>query len=109
MFKRGIGGGVYFCRYVRSEQHGGDTMRGNGMLKYSRPAAIALVLAVLLAVAVEAATGVFSNMPNPGNSLLGYHVYGTETNSRGYSLDGDNSNSPQWSVGLERTNGDFFI
>jgi hypothetical protein len=79
------------------------------MKRYWQPAAYSTLLLICVVAVVQAATGVFSNTANPGSGLLGYHVYGTETNMRGYSLDGDTSNDPKWSLGLERTNNDFVL
>jgi len=75
----------------------------------------ALALTVRLAPDAWAAGSAFVNSGNAGDGLYGYHVYGTETNSRGYCLDYNdstntvNNTSLGWSLGLERTYGDLYL
>ncbi len=54
----------------------------------------------------------FVATPNAGDTLFGYHVYGTETNPRGFVLDYNDTTSPGslgWSMGMERSYGDFYL
>jgi hypothetical protein len=75
-----------------------------------------MLTATAIAILVRAAPGAhatdgstFSSTPNSGDSLFGYHVYGTETNNRGFVLDYDSTGNLGWSLGLERTFGDLYL
>jgi hypothetical protein len=74
--------------------------------------ALAAALAARLAPIADAADGSgFVGTFNPGDSLFGYHVYGTDTNARGFVWDYNDSTNPNlgWSFGLERTHGDLYL
>jgi hypothetical protein len=74
--------------------------------------ALAITLALRAAAAAQAADGstfLGTSNPNPVDGLVGYHVYGTEVNNRGFSLDYGGTGTPGWSVGLEQTYGDFYL
>jgi hypothetical protein len=77
---------------------------------------LALILASRTVGAVHAqgsATGAFSNTPNSGSNLVGYHVDGplndptTPLYPHGFSLDV--SGSPWWSFGIDKSTKDFFL
>jgi hypothetical protein len=82
------------------------------MNRHTAAVILAIFLGVGVIMGVYASTGVIVDSPvNPGDNLIGFHIYGTETNPRGISFDLDNSNTASriWSMGLERTNNDFFL
>lgn len=78
-----------------------------------QPYFLTALAALLLLRATPAARGAdgssFVDTGNPGDGLIGYHVYGTATSRRGFSLDYATTSSPGWSLGLEQTYGDLCL
>jgi hypothetical protein len=82
------------------------------MKKYLLMTALAAALATRLAPLARAADGSgFVGTFNPGDGLFGSHVYGTDTNARGFVWDYNDSTNPNlgWSFGLERAHGDLYL
>jgi hypothetical protein len=82
------------------------------MNKHLLMTALAAALATCLAPLAHAADGSgFVGTFNPGDSLFGYHTYGTDSNPRGFVWDYNDSTNANlgWSFGLERTHGDLYL
>jgi hypothetical protein len=86
------------------------------MKKSLQLGALALILGSRAASTVHAqgsATNSFSNTPNSGSNLVGYHVDGplndptTPLYPHGFSLD--IAGSPWWSFGIDKSTKDFFL
>jgi hypothetical protein len=82
------------------------------MKKHLLVTALAAALTLRLAPMAGAADGSgFVGTFNPGDGLFGQHVWGTDTNARGFVWDYNDSTNPNlgWSFGLERTHGDLYL
>jgi len=75
---------------------------------------LALILGSRTVSAVHAdATNTFTNSPNSGSNIVGYHIIepSSDSNNIGFSLDLDSTSTPRWSFGMDKatTTMDFFI
>ena len=61
------------------------------------------------AQASDGSTFLSTGNANPVDGLVGYHVYGSESNNRGFSLDWQTTGVPGWSLGLDTTYGDCYL
>lgn len=103
----------------RRHDRGAEALpRGKHEMKRSiiRSTLLGAVLGARCASSALALGSAIGTTANPGDNLWGYHVFGTDPNSRGFSIDAGSdlaTASPIWSFGYDTSttsnNNDFFL